>query len=151
MDVSSGWVSVFYFIFGIAAVIGGGAGGWAADKWGAKRTILTAILLFAVIIFMIPKVTFSIPLFLVFMVLWSMLSWGISPAQQSYIIEAAPETADIQQSLNNSAAHFGIALGSTVGGIVISHYSVEQNATVGGVFVLLAFATALFSITRTRS
>ncbi|MCZ2971047.1 MFS transporter, partial [Acinetobacter baumannii] len=36
MNVEANWISVFYFIFGIAAVIGGGFGGWLADKWGSK-------------------------------------------------------------------------------------------------------------------
>ena len=82
--------------------------------------------------------------------LWSMLSWAISPAQQNYLIEIAPESAGIQQSLNNSALHLGIALGSTVGGVVIEKSSVIYNAWVGG-FIILALLCAIFSITRGRS
>ena len=37
MHVEANWISVFYFIFGIAAVLGGGLGGWLADKWGSKK------------------------------------------------------------------------------------------------------------------
>ncbi len=148
MGLNATWVSVAYLIFGIAAVLGGGIGGVISDKWGAERSIIGIIVIFAIAIFMIPFVTFSLPLFLAVMMIWSMLSWAITPAQQSYLINAAPETSEIQQSLNNSALHFGIALGSTVGALVIEQTSVVHNASVGGVFVLLALGTAYFSITR---
>ncbi|MCP3031325.1 MFS transporter [Halobacillus sp. A1] len=148
MGLDGTWVSIVYFIFGVAAVLGGGAGGLISDKWGAERSIPVIITAFAISIFIIPFVTFSLPLFLIVMVMWSMLSWAITPAQQSYLIAAAPETSDIQQSLNNSALHFGIAFGSTIGAIVIEQSSVIHNASVGGVFVLFALVTAVYSITR---
>lgn len=57
---------------------------------------------------------------------------------QSYLIESSPKTASIQQSLNNSALHLGIAFGSFLGGIVIDYtQSVEQNAFVGGGLIFL--------------
>ncbi|MFZ0369121.1 MAG: MFS transporter [Halobacillus sp.] len=148
LGLDPAWVSIAYFIFGVAAVSGGGIGGMAADKWGAEKSIIGIIVLFAIAIFIIPYVTFSLPLFLIVMVFWSSLSWAITPAQQSYLVVTAPETSDIQQSLNNSALHLGIALGSTIGGIVIEQSSVIHNATVGGLFVLLALASSCFSITR---
>ncbi|MGR5879737.1 MFS transporter [Bacillus pacificus] len=112
--------------------MGGGFGGWLADKWGSKKSIISIIIVFACAIFLLPMMTFSFPLFIIMMGLWSMLSWAISPAQQNYLIEIAPESAGIQQSLNNSALHLGIALGSTVGGVVIEKSSVIYNAWVGG-------------------
>ncbi|WP_144615236.1 MFS transporter [Bacillus cereus] len=151
MHVEANWISVFYFIFGIAAVLGGGLGGLLADKWGSKKSIISIIIVFACAIFMLPMMTFSFPLFILMMGLWSMLSWAISPAQQNYLIEIAPESAGIQQSLNNSALHLGIALGSTVGGVVIEKSSVIYNAWVGGGFIILALLCAIFSITRGRS
>ena len=89
MHVEANWISVFYFIFGIAAVIGGGFGGWLADKWGSKKSIISIIIVFACAIFILPLMTFSFPLFIIMMGLWSMLSWAISPAQQNYLIEIA--------------------------------------------------------------
>lgn len=148
LHLNAAWISIFYFIFGIAAVFGGGIGGWAADKWGSKTSILSIISLFAVVLFGLNKVTFSIPLFVTMMIIWSMLSWAITPAQQNYLIESAPESSDIQQSLNNSALHFGIAFGSMIGGIVINQYSVLYNASIGGIFILMALICALFSVTR---
>ncbi|MED1471121.1 MFS transporter [Bacillus salipaludis] len=148
LHLDATWVSIFYFIFGISAVFGGGFGGWLADKWGSKKSILTIVTVFAVALFILPNVTFSITLFVIVMMVWSALSWAITPAQQNYLIETAPETSDIQQSLNNSALHIGIALGSVIGGMVINQYSVQANASVGGVFIIFALLCAIFSITR---
>ena len=150
LGLSGTWVSIAYLLFGIAAVLGGGAGGVLSDRFGTKPTVLGIIMVFGLSLFVIPYTTFSLPLFLVVMIIWSMLSWAVTPAQQSYLIESAPESADIQQSLNNSALHLGIALGSSVGSIVIERASVEQNATTGGIFVVLALGTAVFSMTRER-
>ncbi|MCY9511071.1 MFS transporter [Paenibacillus larvae] len=148
MHVEAKWISLFYFIFGIAAVIGGGFGGWLADKWGSKKSIISIIIVFACAMFLLPIMTFSFPLFIVMMAIWSMLSWAISPVQQNYLIEIAPESAGIQQSLNNSALHLGIAFGSTVGGTVIKTSSVIYNAWIGAGFIILALLFAVFSITR---
>lgn len=151
LGLSGTWVSAVYLIFGIAAVAGGGIGGVLADRYGTKPTILTIIVLFGLSIFSIPYTTFALPLFLVVMVIWGMLSWAITPAMQSYLIESTPETSDIQQSLNNSALHFGIAFGSLIGGVVIEQATVELNATVGGMFIILALATAVLSMAKERS
>jgi DHA1 family purine base/nucleoside efflux pump-like MFS transporter len=148
LHLNSTWVSIFYFIFGISAVFGGGLGGFMADKWGSKKSILTIVAVFCLILFILPSVTFSITLFVIVMMVWSMLSWAITPAQQTYLIETAPNTADIQQSLNNSALHFGIAAGSVIGGVVINQYTVLYNASIGGIFVFLSLICAIFSITR---
>ncbi|MUV38320.1 Purine efflux pump PbuE [Lentibacillus sp. JNUCC-1] len=74
------------------------------------------------------------------------MSWAITPAMQSFLIQTAPETSDIQQSLNNSALHFGIAFGSFIGGIAIERMAVVHNATLGGLLVILSFGTALLAI-----
>lgn len=150
MGLSGTWISAVYLIFGIAAVAGGGFGGILADRFGAKPTILSVIIVFGLALFVIPYTTFSLPLFLVVLVVWGMMNWSVTPAMQSYLIETSPETADIQQSLNNSALHFGIAFGSFVGGIVIEHTSVEHNAGIGVLFVILALVAAGISMAKAR-
>ncbi|KAA9014616.1 MFS transporter [Niallia endozanthoxylica] len=151
LHLNSTWISIFYFIFGIAAVFGGGLGGFMADKWGSQKSILVIVSVFCLVLFILPKVTFSTILFVIVMMVWSMLSWAITPAQQNYLIETTPETAEIQQSLNNSAMHLGIAAGSVIGGLVINQQSVLHNASIGGIFVLLALISAVFSITRVQT
>ncbi|SDM53302.1 MFS transporter, DHA1 family, putative efflux transporter [Fictibacillus solisalsi] len=149
LGLNGNWVSIVYLIFGCAAVAGGGVGGTLADRIGTRKSIIGFIIVFGLTMFVIPYTTFSLPLFLGVMVIWSMLSWAITPAMQSYLIESSTaETSDIQQSLNNTALHFGIAFGSAIGGFVIEQSSVESNATVGGCFIIIALAAALISMAK---
>ncbi|MED4203668.1 MFS transporter [Neobacillus mesonae] len=150
LHLNAAWISIFYFIFGIAAVFGGGLGGFLADKWGSKKSILVVVAAFCLALLILPNVTFSITLFVIVMMVWSMLSWALTPAMQNYLIETSPDTADIQQGLNNSAMHLGIAAGSVIGGIVINQSSVHYNASIGGIFVVLALICSIFSLRRTH-
>lgn len=148
MSLSPTMVSIVYFIYGIAAISGGGIGGTLTDRHGPRPVMLSVITCFALAMLTIPYTIFSLPVFLLVVIIWGMLSWTITPTIQSYLIEAAPETAAIQQSLCNSALHFGIAFGSFIGGFVIDQSSVVHNASIGGLIVLIALATAVYSITR---
>ncbi|MFJ5625308.1 MFS transporter [Peribacillus loiseleuriae] len=150
LGLDGNWISVMYLIVGIAAIIGGGIGGVLSDRIGPKKTIITVISVFAVSIFILPFTTFNAPLFLTVMIVWSMLSWALQPAIQSYLIVSAPDTSDIQQSLNNSAAHVGMALGSTIGGIVIERLGVERNAVIGGILVVMALFVGLASMQKKK-
>lgn len=149
MQMNETWVSISYFLFGIAAVAGGALGGALADKFGSQKSILFVISSFAVSLFILPYTTFFSPLFLIVMMLWGALSWALAPPQQNYIIETDPVTSDIHQSFNNSALQAGIALGSLVGGTVIGTFgSVVDLAPIGAVIVVIAFCCAWFSLRR---
>ncbi|UHA72214.1 MFS transporter [Paenibacillus sp. 481] len=148
-QLNSTWITIVYFLFGIAAVAGGGMGGVMADKLGTKRALLLIVSTFAVTMFVLPLTAqISLFVFMAVMMIWSALSWAVSPAQQSYLMQSAPETAEIQSSLNTSIMHLGIAAGSVVGGVVIDHSSVLNNAWVGCAFVVVALGCAAFSVTR---
>lgn len=145
MGLEGAWISIIYFIFGISAVSGGGIGGTMADFFGSKKTIVISLVLFTGLFLVIPHTTSFVPIFILAAIVWGILSWGISPAMQSYLIETSPKTASIQQSLNNSALHLGVAMGSFIGGIVIEHASIIHNAYVGSIFLLLSVLTIIVS------
>lgn len=143
------WISVFYFIFGMAAISGGAFGGMLSDRIGSKPSILIVIGAFAVSLFLLPFAASAMVLFVPVMIIWGALSWSLAPAQQSYLIESDPLTSDIQQSFNNSALQIGISIGSAIGGFALTQTgSVSSNALVGGGLVILAFLCAIFSFSR---
>lgn len=149
LHLNSTWVSIAYLVFGIAAVSGGALGGILSDKIGSKKSVLIVIGTFTIALFLLPFSTGSITIFTVIMIIWAMLSWAISPPQQSYLIQTDPETADIQQSFNNSAIQVGISLGSAIGGLVIGQgVSVSSLPWVGSIVAVIALLCAMISFSR---
>ncbi|MFD1928249.1 MFS transporter [Sporosarcina siberiensis] len=147
MNLSSSWISAFYFLFGIAAVAGGALGGSFATRIGSQKSILIILGLFSISLFILPYSTFSLPIFIIVMMIWGALSWALAPAQQDYIIQTDPASSDIHQSFNNSALQVGIALGSGVGGVAFSQTgSVTSMPIVGGFIVIIAFVCAAISL-----
>ena len=142
------WISIFYLVFGIAAVSGGAFGGVLSDKIGAQKSILIVITLFALILFILPFTAVSIILFIPVMIVW-VIELGACTTSTKLFNQTAPDTSDIQQSFNNSALQIGISLGSAVGGIALKQvHNVANMAWVGGSLVLLSLGLAIFSLTR---
>lgn len=139
-------VTLVYFVYGAAAVTGGGLAGISADKFGPRRTLLTVIVLLCACLLIIPSTTGVPALFWVVLAIWGVLSWAITPPIQSHLVQLSPETADIQQSLNTTFLHLGIAFGTSIGSVVIDRFSVEDNAAVGAALILLALGTAWVSL-----
>ncbi|WP_047986554.1 MFS transporter [Ornithinibacillus californiensis] len=146
MGLGAAWISIIFLIFGIAAVSGGGIGGALADTLGTKKTVVYAIIIFSIVIMVIPYTTSILPLFLITLIIWGIMSWAISPAMQSYLIESSPETSEVQQSLSNSSLHFGIAFGAFVGGLIIGQAATNVNALIGGLLIIVSLGTMYISM-----
>lgn len=151
MGFGGGLITVVYLVYGAAAVTGGGLAGMSADRFGPRPTLLIAIVLLGACLLVIPYTSASLALFWLVLIVWGVLSWSITPPMQSHLVAVSPETAGIQQSLNNAALHLGIALGTLVGSLVIDRFPVERNAVVGAGFVVVALGTALVALPERRT
>lgn len=146
MALNGTMVSIIYFIFGLSAVSGGGIGGTLADSFGSRKTISIGLVMFVFTFVAIPFTTKFVPMFIMISIVWGILSWAISPAMQSYLIESSPKTASILQSLNNTALHLGVAAGSFFGGIIINFVPIVYNAFIGAVLIFLSLITSYISM-----
>lgn len=150
MAFSGSLVTLVYFAYGTAAVTGGGLAGVSADKFGPRRTLLIVIVALCACLLVIPHTTGVPAFFWVVLILWGVLSWSITPAIQTHLVQLSPETADIQQGLNTTALHLGIAFGTLLGSVVIDRFSVETNAVVGAFLIAVSLGTAWGSFDGSR-
>ncbi|MED4130598.1 MFS transporter [Shouchella miscanthi] len=146
LHVSGNALSFLYLLFGIAAICGSWFGGYASDRFGNRQTMVVALSFFAFVLFIVPLVSNSGILLIPLLMLWNFLSWTITPAIQGHLVASAPKTSDIQQSINNSATHVGMAIGSVVGGLTIDVYTVDFNAPVGGLFAVIGLIVAIIAV-----
>lgn len=150
LQLDSLWISIVYFVYGAAAVAGGGIGGWMTDRFGLSKTIVLIITSLGIVMLSLPWSIHSAFFFALAVMAWGMFSWALSPAQQSYLVQTAPASAGIQQSFNTTALHLGIAFGSAVGGVVVGYFPIQYNAWFGALFILGALGSALFSLSRPK-
>ena len=150
MGLSTNMISIVLLVFGMAGILGGWLGGWSTDKFGGSKTLVFNLGLLAISILTLTFAPSSIISLFIIVVLWGTVSWSISPAVQDSLARVAKNSADIQVGLNNSFSHTGIALGSSLGGILITHYAVTMNALVGGIIVIFALLSAIYSFALTN-
>lgn len=148
MSLTPSKISLVLLVYGLGGIFGGWFGGWSSDRLGASKTILITLLVHAIVVMSLPFSSSLMITFVVVVVLWCAFNMAPSPAIQSYLIQTAPNSADIQLSLNTSSLHIGLALGSIIGGFVINHYSVAISPLVGGIIILLSLIPAVYSMTR---
>jgi predicted MFS family arabinose efflux permease len=142
--------------FGVGAVIGNIAGGQAADRFGATRTVswslgLSAVFLLAAsaIPVLLPR-DLAGPALIALMVPWGIVGWAFPPAQASRIVKLAPDAAPIVLSLNGSALYFGVALGAAVGGLVLQYGAPADLGVVAALFPLAGLGVVLASVRSSR-
>ncbi|MEU6812968.1 MFS transporter [Streptomyces sp. NPDC046831] len=125
-DVS--WLLVAY---GIAAVVGGQAGGRLADRAGAVRVTGTALALMAAAetaVALVLPFTWALA---VALALFALVAYAFFPAQQRHLVDTFPERATGMLSWNNSALFIGLSLAGAIGGPVVHAYGYPQLLYLG--------------------
>ncbi|WAX97619.1 MFS transporter [Aminobacter sp. NyZ550] len=140
-----------FVAFGVAGVSGGYLGGWLTDVVTPRAAILVVPLAYLAVQLAIPAVS-SMPMaFLGLMMVWACISWMISPVVQSFLISAGPETAEAGVSLNLSAMHVGVALGTAIGGLALDRGSAAALPWTGAILAAIAVAASLIASWRAGS
>jgi predicted MFS family arabinose efflux permease len=118
--VSGGTITVLLFCYGIGGAIGNFVGGRAADRWGARKPLLTVLAGFTLVMVLLPFTSTSVVGAGITLFVWGLANWSFSPPLQHRLIELSPGHAGLALSLNASAIYRGVGLSGVVGGAVLT-------------------------------
>ena len=144
------WVSGSLFAFGLMSMIGSKASGWAADRFGSASAVIGCVALQAVTLVGLGLGTGSWPAALAAACLWTGISWGFLPAQNSFIMLNAGDEAAFAVSLSNSSLQLGSALGSFAAGVFITCMPLLAMPFVSAAFTACAVAAEIAALRLSR-
>lgn len=138
---AGGTVTWMLLLYGLGAVAGNLAAGYATDRWGATRVLTIGYVCMAVslgaIAWLAGAGTAVLPVIGLLMATWGGSSWCQTPPQQHRLIAAAPHEAPLVVSLNSSGIYLGIGLGTVLGGATLSA-GVPVVCAIGAAIAVLA-------------
>jgi len=117
--------SALLLLYGAAAFAGNALGGRAADRWGARRSIVVALTSLVASLAAVGYATHigppdGVPVVIVGLIAWAAAGWSLTPAQSHRLVAMTPAAGPEVLSLNTSAVYFGIAAGAALGGQVLT-------------------------------
>ncbi|KIL13938.1 MFS transporter [Bacillus safensis] len=139
-------ISGILLLAGICSFLGSSLGGIAADKKGPIFTIFSGIILQIIMLMLLAFVTGNLLVMVAVIMIWMIATWSTSPAQQLYLVTLVPKSPDIALSVNTSFIQFGFALGSGVGGLVLSRTSILNLSWISAGTVLLALLMTILMV-----
>ncbi|WP_345821097.1 MFS transporter [Bacillus pumilus] len=139
-------ISGILLLAGICSFLGSSLGGIAADKKGPIFTIFSGIILQIIMLMLLAFVTGNLVVMVAVIMIWMIATWSTSPAQQLYLVTLVPKSPDIALSVNTSFIQFGFALGSGVGGILLSETSILNLSWISAGTVFLALLMTILMV-----
>ncbi|MDA4130537.1 MAG: MFS transporter [Thaumarchaeota archaeon] len=144
-NLSGTAVSAILLIVGIGSVAGNVFGGYGSDRFGSLQTGTLSLILRTPLLVAIPLVSLSVIGVSGAMFLFGLLTWMFFVPQQSRILSFASQASSIILSLNNSFVYAGGAIGSAVGGLVLSGFSFSGLVIASLAFNVIALVLQLIS------
>jgi len=142
-------VVAYYFIFGMGGLIGTQVGGRVIDRFG-PIPLLTLFLVIGILntaLFQTSLAIIALLAVTTFMLHFNL--WLLIIGQQRRLIKLSPEHSDVVLALNNSCIYVGIAVGSSLGGLIVAQgFGLDRIPLAScGLFIvaLLVFGLSYFS------
>ena len=144
-------VGLMLAVFGLASIPGTLLGGYVADRWGYRVSMIAVLAVLSMSLFSFSLLSTaqagSVLAILgtgAALVAWSVAAFAFLPLQQYSLIEVAPEGQNTVLALNASAIQAGQGLGAGLGALALYYGSVGGLGWVGALCAVGAFATLSF-------
>jgi predicted MFS family arabinose efflux permease len=153
-----GGIGSMLLLFGLAAIVGSVLGGYGADHWGYRATVVPVLVVQAFALLSFSLLPAAGSAFVIVGAAGAMAAWGVVgfaliPLQQYRLIGVAPDEQNGVLSLNSSAVYAGQGLGAGFGSLVLGYSSPAGLGYVGAVLaavalIVLVLGTMQLSIRR---
>ncbi|MFZ4834031.1 MFS transporter [Rouxiella sp. Mn2063] len=142
--VSIQTASYMMLIYGVCAAIGNILGGKLSDTLGVDKAVILIMLLLTIALVCINFYGVSMIVMCVLIGAMGAISYAAVPAMQSRIISIAhtyvPSAVPVASGLNIAGFNSGIALGSLLGGVIISTLGIQYLAIGGAIISFIGLA-----------
>ncbi|MGE8279142.1 MAG: MFS transporter [Stenotrophomonas sp.] len=146
---SANAVSAVLLVYGVSVAIGNLWGGRLADQRGPIPALTLIFALLAVVLFALTFTAYNRWLVLLTVLALGAVAFGNVPGLQVYVVKQAqrfvPQATDVASGLNIAAFNIGIALGASLGGLVVEHIGLMHTPWIGALVVLGALALTVLS------
>ena len=117
--ISGTTLAAALLVWGIGGTVGSFGSGWLADRWGAHRTLLLAVVVLAVTLAALTVST-SVAAVMVVLAFNGAASWAVATPNNHRLTGLVPDSPTVVISFNSSGIYLGQALGAALGGILLS-------------------------------
>lgn len=146
MDFGRDGITLILVAFGIGAVGGNIMGGFLADRFGWRITLIGLCLCQIALMPLFSMLPFP-PLALVALSFsWALFGWAFMSGQQVRLIGLAGPQAPVVLALNAAAIYVGAAAGSALGGFVIARFGISAIGLAAGLSAIFALLHLITSV-----
>lgn len=147
-------ITFILLFYGVAVAFGNLLGGKFSNKNPAKTLMALFTLLSVTFVLMLLLLWYRVPS-LILIVMMGFIGFATVPGMQLYVIQLSEKyltgTEDVSSVLNISAFNVGIAIGSSIGGVLIStSLGLLSITLMSAVFSVIAIIMAIISIKREK-
>ncbi|MBD8645036.1 MFS transporter [Stenotrophomonas sp. CFBP 13724] len=147
--LSANAVSGVLLVYGISVAFGNVWGGRLADRLGPIPALKRIFALLALVLLVLTFTAYNTWLVLLTVLALGAVAFGNVPGLQVYVVKQAqrhaPQATDVASGLNIAAFNIGIALGASLGGLVVEHIGLMHTPWLGALVVVGAFALTALS------
>ena len=142
-------VSGVLLVYGVSVAIGNLWGGRLADRRGPIPALKLIFGLLALVLFALTFTAHNTWLVLLTVLALGAVAFGNVPGLRVYVVKQAqrfaPQAADVASGLNIAAFNVGIAMGASLGGLVVDHLGLMHTPWLGALVVLGALGLTVLS------
>ena len=138
-------VGSMLLVFGLAAIAGSVLGGYAADRWGYRTTVVPVLVVQGLVLLsfsLLPAAGTGSAAVVAGAALalaaWGVVAFALVPLQQYRLLEVAPDEQAGVLSLNSSAVYVGQGLGAGLGSLVLGRVAPPGLGYAGAVLAAVA-------------